>query len=88
VKKTLLGREGQNVAIYNNKGVAVAERKGAYGQYASIYQKYAQLPRDQRNNYYQPSVYYMCESCGLGFRRQNHLIVDEDAEFIGHYLSD
>ncbi|WP_363325437.1 glutathionylspermidine synthase family protein [Phaeodactylibacter sp.] len=43
---------------------------------------------DSDGDRYQPSVYIAGgEACALCFRRQDGLIVDDDAEFVGHYVT-
>ena len=85
VKKVILGREGDNTTIFNETGIPIAERKGDYGKYKSIYQAYTELDKDEAGKSYQAGVFFAYESCGLGFRR-GKLIMDEDAEFLGHRI--
>lgn len=86
VKKVIFGREGENITIVDKFGKKMEKRKGDFGDFPSIFQKFSLLPRDTRGNYYQPGVFYATEPSALSFRRRDSLIVDEDAEFIGHYI--
>ena len=84
VKKTMLGREGANVSIVNPYGSILAENKGDYGHYPSVYQAYAALAQDAEQYYYQAGVFYVGEAAALGFRRSKSKIMDNAAEFVGH----
>ncbi len=84
VKKTMLGREGANVAIFNGWGELEEERGGDYEHYPYIYQSFAQLAHDAEDYYYQAGVFYIGEACGIGFRRAKGRIMDNGSQFLGH----
>lgn len=86
VKKVIWGREGENITINDGSGSTLEESDGDYGNYPSIYQEFAELPKDSKENYYQAGLYYTHRSSGLSFRREDQLIMDEDAEFLGHFF--
>lgn len=86
VKKSIFGREGENVKIMDQFGYVLDERDGDYGHYPFVYQAMAELARDSEKYYYQPGVFYCEEPCALAFRRRDSLIVDEDAEFVSHLI--
>ncbi len=86
VEKVIFGREGENITIYNQSGKILDVTDGDFGRYPSIFQEFVELPKDSNGNYYQPGIYYVDGACGLGIRRCDSLIVDEDAEFVGHYI--
>lgn len=86
VEKVVLGREGANVAIFDKEGLPETARKGDYEDQIKIYQALAQLPRDDKGNYYQAGVFFAYETCGLGFRRSGHRIIDNAAQFVGHWV--
>ena len=86
VKKPVLGREGANVVIYDKKGSPVQQKSGEYGHYPSVYQEYAEMPKDRYDRQYQAGVFFAYEACGLGFRKGKG-IIDDDAEFVGHIVS-
>ncbi|MFM2267011.1 MAG: hypothetical protein RL757_452 [Bacteroidota bacterium] len=83
VKKTMLGREGANVAIFDGWGKLEEERGGDYAHYPAVYQTYATLAADE-TYHYQAGVFYVGEACGLGFRRAPSKIIDNAAQFVGH----
>lgn len=86
VEKVVLGREGANVAIFDKEGLPETARKGDYEGQIKVYQALAQLPRDDKGNYYQAGVFFAYETCGLGFRRSGHRIIDNAAQFVGHWV--
>ncbi len=86
VEKVIYGREGENIRILDPNGVTIAANGGDFGNFPRIYQAYETLPRDEDGDHYQAGVYWAGEPCALSFRRRDGLIIDEDAEFVGHYL--
>lgn len=86
VKKVIFGREGENISVYDERGNKLEKNKGDFGQYPSIYQEFVELPQDEDGDYYQPGVYFIEEVSAISFRRRDGLIVDEDSEFIGHFI--
>lgn len=87
VEKVIYGREGFNITVFDKYGGTKEWNQGDYADYPSIYQAYDQLPMDEDGDFYQAGVYFAGEASGLAFRRRDGYIVDEDAEFIGHYIS-
>ncbi|MBF0516949.1 MAG: glutathionylspermidine synthase family protein [Nitrospirae bacterium] len=85
VEKKTLGREGQNVSIFDKSGRAVSSNGGEYDRYKSIYQEYARFPEDSEGRLYQASVFYSYQPCGLGFRRE-HGIIHNNSQFAGHIV--
>ncbi len=88
VKKPIFGREGDNVQIIDENGKVIDEHDGEYANQKFIYQEFAQLNKDDKGNYYQPSVFFAFEGCGLGFRRENGLIMDNLSKFVGHIIKE
>ena len=86
VKKPIFGREGDNVEIFDENGDLIDSHEGEYGNQNFIYQEFAQLNQDENENFYQPSVFFAFEGCGLGFRRENGLIMDNLSKFVGHII--
>lgn len=86
VEKVIFGREGENIRMYNQYGQLQEENDGDFAHFSPIYQAYEELPRDSDGDYYQAGIYYTHQPSGLAYRRRDGLIVDEDSEFIGHYL--
>ncbi len=85
VTKPLFGREGENVAVFEGDA-KVAEAPGEFADQARIWQQFEPLPADEDGDVYQAGVYWAGTACGLAYRRRDGLIVDEDAEFVGHVL--
>ncbi|NBC07410.1 MAG: glutathionylspermidine synthase family protein [Bacteroidetes bacterium] len=87
VEKPIYGRTGDNIRLFDGQPAAAAENPGDYGGLPKIYQELALFNIDSDGDRYQPSVFVAGgEACALCFRRQDSLIVDDDAEFVGHYL--
>ncbi len=84
VQKVFFGREGSNVAVFDDIGLPVEVRNGEYERQPSVYQALAELARDEAGQYYQAGVFFAYEACGLGFRRSQHRIIDNGAQFVGH----
>jgi glutathionylspermidine synthase len=87
VQKVILGREGANVAIFDDIGIPEEVRSGEYEHQNSVFQAYATLARDREGYFYQSGVFFAYEACGLGFRRSPHKIIDNGAQFVGHMQS-
>jgi glutathionylspermidine synthase len=88
VEKVLFGREGENIQVVDETGRTRERNHGDFGHFPKIYQSYTQLPVDSDGDIYQAGVYYTGQASALSFRRRDGLIVDADAEFVGHYLLD
>jgi glutathionylspermidine synthase len=83
VEKKIFGREGANTIIVDKNNKVIEERDGEYGEFASIFQEYVELPKDSKGESYQAGVFFAYEGCGLGFRRGG-LILDNYSKFVGH----
>lgn len=83
VEKKIFGREGANTIIVDENEKVMAETDGEYGEFASIFQEYAELPKDSKGDSYQAGVFYAFEGCGLSFRKGG-LIMDNYSKFVGH----
>ena len=86
VKKPIYGRTGDNVSLYLGQQRPAAANAGDYGNYPFVYQQYAELDTDMDGDIYQPSMFWSGQPCAICFRRQDALIVDDDAEFVGHAM--
>ena len=84
VQKVFFGREGSNVAVFDEIGLPVEVRNGEYEKQPVVYQALADLARDDSGHYYQSGVFFAYESCGMGFRRSPNRIIDNGAQFVGH----
>jgi glutathionylspermidine synthase len=88
VAKPLYGRMGDNVQLYRaNERSSYYENDGDYGHWPMVYQEMARLNEDSQMYIYQPSVYYFGQPSGLCLRRQDDLVIDDDAEFVGHVVA-
>jgi len=86
VRKPIFGRMGENIAYHDGDKKPTYETEGDYGDYPPIYQELATFNIDNNDYRYQPSIFVADEPCGLAIRRQDDLIIDDDAEFIGHTI--
>ena len=50
-----------------------------------IFQAYEEQPRDSDGDYYQVGVFFAGRPAALSFRRRDGFIIDDDAEFLGHF---
>ena len=87
VRKPIFGRMGENVSFFNGSKRAAYETEGDFGDQDSVYQELADFNEDHEEHRYQPSIYWTGEACALCFRRQDDLIIDDDAEFVGHIVT-
>lgn len=85
VKKPFLGREGANIAIFDENGKKLEENSGDYGHQKFLYQEFYGFNKDKNANSYQAGVFFAFEGCGLGFRRGGE-ILGNFAQFVGHYI--
>jgi len=76
VEKKIFGREGANTIIVDENEKVMAKTDGEYGEFASIFQEYVELPTDSKGDSYQAGVFFAYEGCGLGFRKGG-LIMDK-----------
>ena len=86
VQKPVFGRMGDNIKLFNNYHQTIFNGVGDYGDLPSIYQEFAQLDQDEDGDIYQPSIYFSDGASALCFRRQDDLIINDDAEFLGHVI--
>ena len=78
---------GENVMVsLNGRGVD-AETKGDYGDQVNVYQQLADFGVDDEDYRYQLSVFMTPRASGLACRRQDGLILGDDAEFVSLGLS-
>lgn len=86
VRKPMFGRMGENIAYFDGSWVAEHETQGDYARYPPVYQELALFNTDRNEYRYQPSVFWTGEPSALCFRRHDELILDDDAEFVGHVV--
>ncbi|NPA28438.1 MAG: glutathionylspermidine synthase family protein [Epsilonproteobacteria bacterium] len=85
VRKPIFGREGEDVAILDENGNIIKEKKGHYHNHKMVYQEYVELPQDINGNRYQAGVFFAYEGCGVGFRKGGE-IIDNLSKFVGHII--
>jgi glutathionylspermidine synthase len=88
VEKPIIGRMGENIAIYDQHAQLLFENDGDYGDFPTIFQEKADINFDQRGRGYQPGVFWVQGACGIGIRRQEGLLLDDDAQFVTHTVVD
>ncbi|MEL6925375.1 MAG: glutathionylspermidine synthase family protein [Bacteroidota bacterium] len=88
IRKPIFGRLGENISFHSGDGKAPYETEGDYGDFPSIYQELAMLNTDLEGHRYQPSIFWAGDPVALCFRRQDDLIIDDDAEFVAHVVED
>jgi len=87
VSKPIFGRMGENIAYHDGDAQPTYETEGDYEDFDKVYQEIARFNIDRKEHRYQPSLFYTHESCGIAIRRQDDLIIDDDAEFVGHTVA-
>ena len=85
IVKPVFGREGESITILDEDGSILAKKEGDYANHKMVYQAYTQLPTDQTGASYQAGLFYVYESCALGFRKGG-LILDNMSKFVGHIV--
>lgn len=84
VRKPVLGREGQDVTELQ-EGKTLFTLSGDYADQPPIFQRYAQLPMDKQQRYYQAGVFWAGSACAIGSRRATGFISNL-SEFVPHVL--
>ncbi len=87
VSKPIFGRMGENIAYHDGTAEPTYETEGDYEDFDRVYQAIAAFNEDREKHRYQPSIFYTNEPCGMAIRRQDDLIIDDDAEFVGHTVA-
>jgi len=87
VEKVSFGRLGENIKIFDESSQIIEETDGDFGHFDKVYQEFTDLYKDQFNEYYQLGLFNVkgIGSC-MSFRRADKLIIDDDAEFIPHFI--
>jgi glutathionylspermidine synthase len=79
VEKVLFGREGANVRIISPSGTTETSTEGEYFEQHTVFQEYTEFINDNAGNSqeafrYQAGVFFVGESCGLGYRRGGKIL--------------
>ncbi len=87
VEKVSFGRLGENIRIFDEQSNIIEETDGDFGHFDKVYQEFTHLYKDQFDEYYQLGLFNVNRigSC-MSFRRADKLIIDDDAEFIPHFI--
>lgn len=85
MSKPVFGREGGSVTIIDEKGIEIEKITSEYENHKMLYQAYTELPTDSEGQSYQAGLFYVYESCALGFRKGGR-ILDNMAKFVGHIV--
>lgn len=89
VKKAVFGRLGENITIFDSRGQIAEQTHGDLDMSHSIYQEFANLYKDSCGEYYQPGMYNINgKAAGISFRRAEKMIIDNDCQFIPHFVAD
>lgn len=86
VAKPIYGRMGENIKFYDGQPDPIYETEGDYDDLPVVYQELATFNIDSEGHRYQPSIFWTGQTAGLCFRRQDDLVIDDDAEFVGHVV--
>lgn len=86
VRKPVFGRMGENIGFFDGNSTPAYETEGDYSTFPPVYQELAEFNIDEEEHRYQPSIFWTGESSALCFRRQDDLVIDDDAEFVGHII--
>ncbi|MCR4942490.1 MAG: glutathionylspermidine synthase family protein [Campylobacter sp.] len=85
VRKPIFGREGENVAILDEKGEIISENKGEYASNRVVYQEFYEFNKDEQDANYQAGVFFAFEGVALGFRKGG-AILNNTSKFVGHII--
>ena len=87
VRKPYFGRMGENIQYFDGAKYPLYQTKGDYGEDRMLCQELAYFNVDREDHRYQPSMFYTGTASALCFRRQDDLIIDDDAEFVPNTVS-
>ncbi|WP_157974440.1 glutathionylspermidine synthase family protein [Lewinella sp. IMCC34183] len=82
VRKPVFGRNGENLMVSLDGRRSDAARSGDYGEQPVVYQELAPFATDGGKLRYQLSTFVTPRASALCCRRQDGLILDDDAEFV------
>lgn len=85
VKKPLLSREGANISLVVNNN-EIYNTEGEYGEEGFIYQKLAQLHKEESGFSIIGSWIIGQEPCGITFRESDYPITTDKSRFIPHII--
>ncbi|MBB6612393.1 glutathionylspermidine synthase family protein [Pontibacter sp. Tf4] len=83
IRKPYFGREGQSIEVVDK--VRVTKMEGEYDQQQQVYQRWCDLPQDNKGYTYQAGVFWAGEGCAIGFRREKGIITNL-SQFVPHLV--
>ncbi|NEM97158.1 glutathionylspermidine synthase family protein [Pontibacter burrus] len=83
IRKPYFGREGQSIEVVDK--VPVTKMEGEYDQQQQVYQRWCDLPQDNKGYTYQAGVFWAGEGCAIGFRREKGIITNL-SQFVPHLV--
>lgn len=86
VRKPIFGRMGENIALFDGQSKPRAETDGDFSRQPMVYQELTAFNVDMEGHRYQASVFVTDEPCAIAIRRQDDLIIDDDASYVPHVV--
>ncbi|MCC9166903.1 glutathionylspermidine synthase family protein [Pontibacter harenae] len=83
IRKPYFGREGQSVEVVDK--VPITKMEGEYDHQQQVYQRWCDLPEDNKGYAYQAGVFWAGEGCAIGFRREKGIITNL-SQFVPHLV--
>lgn len=83
IKKPYFGREGQSVEVVDRG--RVSKTPGEYDKQQQVYQRWCELPEDNKGYQYQAGVFWAGEGAAIGFRREKGIITNL-SQFVPHLV--
>lgn len=87
VAKPIYGRMGENIQFFDGQPEPTYKTEGDYDDLPVVNQELAAFNFDSEGHRYQPSIFWTGTTAGLCFRRQDDLVIDDDAEFVSHVVT-
>ncbi|MFD2513392.1 glutathionylspermidine synthase family protein [Pontibacter locisalis] len=84
IRKPYFGREGQSVEVVDKK-VSLLKKEGEYNTQQQVFQRWCELPMDDKGFQYQAGVFWAGEGCAIGFRREKGIITNM-SQFVPHLV--
>ncbi|PTX21084.1 glutathionylspermidine synthase [Pontibacter mucosus] len=84
IRKPYFGREGQSVEVVDK--VSITKVRGDYDSQQQVYQRWCELPEDNKGYKYQAGVFWAGEGCAIGFRREKGIITNL-SQFVPHLVA-
>lgn len=85
IRKPYFGREGQSIEVVDR--VSVTKITGEYDGQQQVYQRWVELPEDNKGYQYQAGVFWAGEGCAIGYRREKGIITNL-SQFVPHLVEE